>query len=257
MPGNLLEHKLSVHEINVTLAGNVSLEKQTAGGKLHRARSATGNICLTPAGQLVAASWEDEYEFLGIGFDPAFVAQTALEINLAPNCELIGIEKSEDPIIQHIGLALITEATAPEPTGKLYSDALAQTLVLHLLKNYSTANCSKASFNGGLSGYRLRRATEFINAHLEQDLSLAEIAAAADLSQFHFARAFRRTTGLTPQQYLMQRRVERAKQLLAIGDLPIVEISLQTGFKNQSHFTTLFRKFTRVTPNAWRKLKHA
>jgi len=88
-------------------------------------------------------------------------------------------------------------------------------------------------------------------------LSLAEIAAASDLSQFHFARAFRKSTGLTPQQYLMQQRIERAKELLAKNDLPIVEISLQTGFKNQSHFTTLFRKYTKFTPKLWRELKLA
>ncbi len=103
----------------------------------------------------------------------------------------------------------------------------------------------------------MRRAKEFIVENLEEDLSLAEIAAAANLSQYHFARAFRKSTGFTPQQYLMQQRIERAKQLLAKNDLPIVEISLLTGFKNQSHFTTLFRKFTKLTPRTWRELKLA
>jgi len=128
---------------------------------------------------------------------------------------------------------------------------------LHLLKNYSTANLKQENTHGGLSGYRLRRVKEFINANLEEDLSLAEIAAASDLSQYHFARAFRTSTGLTPQQYLMRQRVERAKELLANDNLPIVEISLRTGFKNQSHFTTLFRKFTKLTPKTWRELKLA
>ena len=79
-----------------------------------------------------------------------------------------------------------------------------------------------------------------------------EIAAVADLSQFHFARAFRKSTGLTPQQFLMQQRIERAKELLKHDKLPIVEVSLRTGFKNQSHFTSLFRKFTSLTPKMWR-----
>jgi AraC family transcriptional regulator len=98
---------------------------------------------------------------------------------------------------------------------------------------------------------------EFINENLDEDLSLAEIAAVADLSQYHFARAFRKTTGLTPQQYLMRQRIERAKELLAKDDLPLVEVSLRAGFKNQSHFTTLFRKFTKLTPKTWRELKLA
>lgn len=257
MPGELLEHKRAEHEVNVTLSGCLTTQKQTATGKSERTRASVGGICLTPAGQPIAASWDEEYEYLAIDLNPAYVVQTALEINLAPRFELLEIYKTEDPLIQHIGLALLAEATAKEPTGRFYAESLSQTLVLHLLKNYSTANYQQANFNGGLSGYKLRRATEFINEHLEQDLSLVEIAAAAGLSQFHFARAFRRTTGLTPQQYLIQRRIELAKQLLEKGNLPLVEVSLLAGFKNQSHFTTLFRKFTRFTPKAWRELKHA
>ena len=111
--------------------------------------------------------------------------------------------------------------------------------------------------NGGLSGHILRRVQEFINENLEEDMGLAEIAAVAGLSQFHFARSFRKTTGMTPQQYLMQQRIERAKELLSRADLPIVEVSLRTGFKNQSHFTTLFRKMTKLTPKTWRELKLA
>jgi AraC family transcriptional regulator len=152
---------------------------------------------------------------------------------------------------------LLAEARSETPAGKLYVDSLIQTLTLHLLKNYSTAAPAPENPQGGLSGYKLRRVQEFIDAHLEQDLSLAEIARVSDLSQYHFARAFRKSTGLTPQQYLMQQRIERAKQLLAKEDLPIVEISLRTGFKNQSHFTTLFRKFTKFTPKNWRELKLA
>lgn len=139
--------------------------------------------------------------------------------------------------------------------GKLYADSLIQTLTLHVLRSYSTASAMIERANGGLSGYKLRQVKEFIDANLDSDLGLAEIAAVANLSQFHFARAFRKSVGVTPQQYLMERRIERAKQLLSKDDLPIVEISLLTGFKNQSHFTTLFRKFTNLTPKTWRDLK--
>lgn len=160
-------------------------------------------------------------------------------------------------MIQHVALNLLSEFDSEAGAGKLYAESFAQTLVLHILRNYSTARFMRENLSGGLSGYKLRRATEFIRENLEGDLTLAEIAEVAGLSQFHFARAFRRTTGLTPQQYITQKRIERAKLLLADGDLPLVEVSLRAGFKNQSHFTTLFRKFTRLTPKAWRELKHA
>ena len=253
----MIEHKAPRHEISITLGGQVTTEKISSAGKLIATKGAAGNFCLTPAGQPVGAHWEKPIDNLGIFLEPDFVIQTAVENRFASNFEFIEIYKNKDPLIQHIGLTLLAESKSETPAGRLYADSLIQTLVLHLLKNYSTANAAAENQNGGLSGYKLRRVTEFINANLEEDLSLAEIAAVADLSQYHFARAFRKTTGLTPQQYVMQQRIERAKELLAKDDLPIVEISLRTGFKNQSHFTALFRKFTKLTPKLWREMKLA
>ncbi|MDQ3799893.1 MAG: AraC family transcriptional regulator [Acidobacteriota bacterium] len=258
LPGRMPEQKPSWHELHVMLGGQLITEKISASGKLVTTRAAAGNLCLTPAGQPIRAHWEKPLDNLGIFLEPDFVAQTAAENRFGSNFEFVEVYKNEDPLIQHIGLTLLAESNSETPAGRLYTDSLIQTLVLHLLKNYTTASAAGENRNGGLSGYRLRRVTEFIDANLEEDLTLAEIAAVADLSQFHFARAFRKTTGMTPQQYVMQRRIERAKQLLlAKDDLPLVEISLRSGFKNQSHFTTLFRKFTRLTPKIWREMKLA
>lgn len=255
LPGRMLPYEPRHHEINVSIAGYRTTEKISANGKIVRSCGGTGNICLTPAGQPVGAYWNKTIDNLGIIITPDFARQTAAENHFSAHFEFHEIYKKEDPLIQHIGLALLDEASSETPAGKLYADSLIQTLTLHLLKNYSTAGAARENLNGGLSGYRLRRVQEFINANLEEDLSLAELAEVADLSQFHFARAFRKSTGQTPQQYLMQQRIERAKMLLAKEDLPIVEVSLRTGFKNQSHFTTLFRKFTKLTPKSWRELK--
>ena len=257
LPGEMLEHTSTFHEINVTVSGKLTTEKTSSTGKHIITKVGAGNICLTPSGQPVSASWEKPLDNMGILLDPAFVIQTAIENRFASKFEFVEIYKSEDLLIQHIGLALLAEAKAENPGGRLYAESLTQTFILHLLRNYSTAKAATENLHGGLSGYKLRRVTEFINENLEADLSLSEISAAADLSQFHFARAFRKSTGLTPQQFLMQQRIERAKELLAKDDLPIVEISLRTGFKNQSHFTTLFRKFTKFTLKTWRELKLA
>jgi AraC family transcriptional regulator len=257
LPGRMLEHAGACHEININLGGHLTTEKISASGKIVRTKGATGNLCITPAGQSIGAFWDKTLDHMGISFDPDFVVRTAVENRFDSSFEFAEIYKKEDSLVQHIGLALLAEAGTDAPAGRLYAESLIQTLTLHLLKNYSTANLKQENAHGGLSGYKLRRVEEFIGANLEADLSLAQIAAVADLSQYHFARAFRASTGHTPQQYLMRRRIERAKELLATNDLPIVEISLRTGFKNQSHFTTLFRKFTKYTPKMWRELKLA
>jgi AraC family transcriptional regulator len=257
LPGRMLEHTSNAHEINISIAGNRTTEKISSSGKSVITCGGAGNLCLTPAGQAVGAYWKKPIDNMGIILKPDFVKNTAVENRFSGDFEFKEVYKSKDSLIQQIGFALLEESTSESPAGKLYADSLIQTLTLHLLKNYTSANSVQENLCGGLSGYKLRRVQEFINANLEEDLSLAEIAEVADLSQFHFARAFRKSTNLTPQQYLMQQRIECAKELLAKDELPIVEISLLTGFKNQSHFTTLFRKFTKFTPKMWRELKLA
>lgn len=257
MPGRVLEHTNFFHDINVAISGSLTTEKFSAVGKHVVAKGGGGDVCITPAGQLISARWEEPLDNMGISLDPQFVAQAAADNHFSSDFEFVEVYKGDDRLIPQIGLTLLAESESESPSGRLFSDSLIQTLILHLLRNYSAAAVKQEAANGGLSGYKLRRIREFIAANLEEDLSLSEISAVAELSQFHFARAFRKTTGQTPQQFLMQQRIERAKELLARNELPIVEISLRTGFKNQSHFTTRFRKFTKLTPKTWRDLKLA
>lgn len=258
LAGKLVEQTHPFHKINITLEGSILAQRHTATGKWRTTRNIDkGCVCLNPAGQPSKAAWESELECLAIMLNPVFVGQTALEQNFSGEVEFVETYARRDPLIQHIGLALLTEASAREPLGRMYAESLAQTLILHLLKNYTVSGSvpDKAAA-GGLPGFKLRRAKEFIGEHLEEDLTLQQVAESVGFSQFHFARAFRRSTGLTPQQYLVQQRINRAKELLTKGDLPLVEVSIQAGFKNQSHFTTLFRKFTALTPKAFREAKH-
>ena len=257
MPGRMLEHAAEFHEINISVSGKLTTERISATGRRRTVCAGDGGLCITPAGQTIGAVWDKPLDHLGILLAPDLVSNVALENRFSPGFDFNDNLTDKDPLVQHIGLALLAESNAGMPEGKLYAESLIQTLTLHLLRNYSNAKLISENTNGGLSGYKLRRVQEFIRENLETDLSLSEIAAVAGLSQYHFARAFRASTNLTPQQYVMRQRIERAKELLAEDDLPIVQISLQTGFKNQSHFTTLFRKYTKFTPKIWRELKLA
>ena len=253
MPGRMLEHTNTFHEVNVAIAGSLTTEKVSSTGCSITTKGSSGNLCITPAGQPLSASWNKPLDNMGIFLEPDLINRAAAENGFADSFEFAELYKHSDPLIQHLGLTLLGEAESETPSGRLFTDLLIQTLTLHLLNNYGTSKPQRQSVTGGLPGYKLRRVKEFISEKIEEDLSLAEIAAIAGLSQFHFARAFRKSTGRTPQQFLMERRIERAKELLAKDDLPIVEVSLRTGFKNQSHFTSLFRKFTSFTPKTWRE----
>jgi AraC-like DNA-binding protein len=109
------------------------------------------------------------------------------------------------------------------------------------------------SVNAYRSWQALQQALEFIDAHLGERLTLVKIADAARLSPYHFAHIFKRFTGIAPHQYVMQRRLERAKQLLADTDLPIAEIAAELGYASQSHFSEAFHHTTSVTPLTYRQ----
>jgi AraC-like DNA-binding protein len=104
----------------------------------------------------------------------------------------------------------------------------------------------------GIVDRRLRRALEFMHDNCGRELKLSEIAAAAYLSDFHFARLFKKITGMTPHGYLASLRIERARKMLAETDLSIAEIGAQIGYTSQSHFTKIFRESTGMTPRAFR-----
>jgi AraC family transcriptional regulator len=135
----------------------------------------------------------------------------------------------------------------------LYAESLANVLAVQLLRQYSAAAPPLREVIRALPKYRLRRVTEFMNNHLERDLTLAEIAAQVEMSPYHFARMFKQSTGLAPHQYVHERRVVRAKTLLADTQLPLVEIAYCLCFTDQSHFTAVFRRLTATTPKAYRK----
>lgn len=112
---------------------------------------------------------------------------------------------------------------------------------------------AKPAPRGGLAPSVLRRVHEYIDAHLSSKIEIEELAALAGLSECHFARAFKQSTGLPPHRYLMQHRVDVAADLLKNTDTPIADLSLATGFADQSHFSRIFGQFMAETPRAYRK----
>lgn len=256
LAGEISKETAAYNEVNLSIKGTLYTERHTSTGKDRFDKADENSMCLMPFGQTFSANWRNEYELVSVDFSPKYLSRMAQEMNISAKVELKDtVLQQKDLLIQQLSLAFLAEAEKKETASRLYSESIAHTLMFHLIKNYSTANFEEKLFSGGLSGNKLRRVTEFINDNLEQDLTLTEIAQVAGLSHFHFARAFRKTMGITSQQYITNRRIEKAKELLAKSDLPIVEVGFQTGFKNQSHFTTLFRKITSLTPKLWREVK--
>jgi AraC family transcriptional regulator len=251
-PGELPRRVQKRHHVFVPLAGSVTIEGEMENGTTMISRPGAGQISVTPAGVCYSANWQKELEYVMVWLSQEFIDRATVDFQANKEAKIVPACGPQDPLIRSIGQMLASELDSGLPHGKLYAESLVNTLAVHVLRHYSTDSLVADLQFGGLPAHKMRRVTEFIDGHLENDLSLAEIAQAADLSPYHFARSFKQTTGLTPIQFLMQRRIEYAKLMLTESELPIVEIGLSAGFKNQSHFTTLFRKLTSMTPKTYR-----
>jgi AraC family transcriptional regulator len=166
--------------------------------------------------------------------------------------EIIDRLAVRDPLIQQLGVALLTELQTNAPLGRLYAETLIHTLAMHLVRYHSTLWLPSMTTSGGLPFQKLSRVLDYINDHLDTDVSLADLATSIDLSSYHFTRLFKQSMGMAPHQYLIEQRIDAAKRLLATTHFSIADIAYQVGFSSQSHLTTLFRRHVGMTPAAYR-----
>jgi AraC family transcriptional regulator len=160
---------------------------------------------------------------------------------------------TRNPVIDRVGRALRAEDEGDALQGPS-AGATCLAIVLRLLTLRSnTLPAQLRPSRTALPKWRLKRAFDFIEEHLAEPITLAEIAAYAGLSRMYFAAQFRAATGLRPHEYLLRRRIERAQELLSLSCLTLVEVALSVGFQTQAHFTTVFKRFAGDTPHQWRR----
>lgn len=195
---------------------------------------------------------------LNVLLDDRFVRAVAAEAGEPAHFALADRSRWREPHLERLLLAFLPELDSDGFGGRLYLDALATALTVHLLRHHSTLGRTAVGKlacvpGGSLPDGALRRVTEYLEAYLDQALGLAELAAVAGYSPRHFARLFRGATGLSPHQYVIRRRVERAKLLLATTNLPLARVALDVGFAHQSHLAAHFRRLVGVSPARYRR----
>jgi AraC-like DNA-binding protein len=157
-----------------------------------------------------------------------------------------------DATTERLGWALIGADQIGGSFARVYADALSTAIVARLLSATLRSHSTKRPSGSGLPKWRLKRAIDYIEAHLAETVSLADIASSTGLTRMHFAAQFKAATGLRPHEYLLRRRIERAQEMLVGDGMPVVDVALSVGFQTQSHFTTVFTRFVGQPPQAWR-----
>lgn len=211
-----------------------------------------GNIAIWPANESLSTQAYGNAEFMLLSLDPSLLALVTDEVLSIAQIEIMSQVFGHDPLIYYMGLELKRELEFAGTDSYLYAESMATALATHLIRRYATRKAVIKNYSGGLTPHKLKTALAYIHEHLDQTLSLAEMAAVVQMSPHYFASLFKQSTGLAPYQYVTQCRIERAKQLLMQPELTIVEVCHQIGFQNQSHFTKVFREHTATTPKAYR-----
>ena len=252
-PDRIITPAIAQHRISLHIANQDYLERRLDGGKLKSSPMSPGLFNFIPAHRELEALWQAEIELLSIHLPPNLLERTVIENS---DCDFSKIELIDhlairDPFLEQLAYGFKNEQE--NGTGdRLYLESLQTMLCAHLLRHHCSTEIVTNDISGGLPSSKLRQVIDYIQSNLERDLSLDQLAKVAHVSSHHFGKLFKQSMGLTPHQYVLKCRLERAKKLLRNRKLTLTEISLATGFCHQSHFTNAFRRYTTLTPRQYR-----
>src|SRR5262245_783373 len=215
-----------------------------------------GAVSVVPAGNSAWWRWGRHSDSLHVFLEPGLVGRVAAEaFELDPaRVSVPPLDAADLPPLRAAMLAVNDELTAGGAGGRLAAESLANLLAVHLIRNASAPRPPAGRADGALPRGRLRAVVDYIEEHLDASLTVGQMATVAHLSAYHFARQFKAATGLPPHQYVLARRVERAKRLLeGDSDRPLAEVAAVAGFSDQSLFTHHFKRLVGVTPGQFRR----
>jgi AraC family transcriptional regulator len=223
-------------------------------GAWTKTHCAPGDVSLLTRSQRSHWHWTGEIDVSHVYLTEKLVAGVCAEITdrYVADVQLHDVLKSHDPIVT-AAVAAITREAEQQPLGSaLYVEAVATQLAVHLFRNYASVRFREPKGKGRLSPAQVRRLTGYIDDRLHEQLNLETLAAVAGVGLWTFTRHFRESFGRTPHAYVIERRVDRARRLLAQGGLPIKEVASVCGFADQAHMTRVFQTHLHTTPAALR-----
>jgi AraC family transcriptional regulator len=253
-PLSTLERAIGHPSLIYHLTRPTTVERRIDGMRTERALIGPRRFCLTPGD--ASAYWQHsgDPEILQLYLRKSVYDNVVEEMfgggapGVVPRFAIV------DPLLEQLALAVIGALADGGVEDRLYVETLAQMIAVHLARAHSShARPKPTPATDGLSQGRIRRLLDYIEAHLGEDVSLQSMAAAVELSPLYLSRAFRATVGESPHQYVIARRVERAKRLLRDTEASIAEIAFASGFSSQSHMSTWFRRLVGVSPAAYRR----
>jgi AraC family transcriptional regulator len=245
------KHEHPTNFLHLQTNGPVALEWQSQGRR-HNQQMLPNSLMLLPQGTQDEVRWAGAVARTMLSLDQQMIEASAHEALPRGKIELVELWGFHDPHLLNLIFALQADLNDGSPAGRLYGEALATALAVYLQQRYAIQPVKTKIYHGGMPKYRLNRVLEFIAEHEAENIPLSQLAEIAGMSPHYFSELFRQSLKLSPHQFILRRRIERAKRLLHNPELSLLQISLDTGFQDQSHFTKVFRRLVGVTPMQYR-----
>ena len=243
------------------LSGEAQFEEREIGGKWLRTNISKGDFFLTAPGPLYEMRWKATgalpYQAMVVSLGLPVFARAMRDVfgKDADAVSLRDISGFQDGFMASLMERLLVELRFGHQASSIFVQGAAQSLAVHLARNYTVVSGPMQDHRKGwgLPGFTLRRISDLMANSLADDFCLARLAREAEMSEFHFSRMFKRTTGRSPSQYFISLKMERARGLLRQTRRSIIEIGLELGYTSPSHFAQVFRRETGSTPGAYRR----
>ncbi len=227
-------------------------ERAVSPSRFKRYAKIPGTMSLFSEGSLIPIRPDGDTEIVVCAFDWKFVWASLAEFSSFSSMRLPALLGFSDPTVRSLLDLLLEEAKEGGPTGQLYRDHLAHAVLIRLISK--NAKRRDQTPKESLSGPPLRYVLQFLDENVCKDISLDTLVAYSGYSRSHFLRIFRASTGMTPYQYHLRKRIEMAKQVMKKKHLQLIDVSTECGFLNQAHFSRVFRKIVGATPSQYRSL---
>jgi AraC family transcriptional regulator len=253
---SLHAHEVPEHlaEQHVVIVNEFSrLERWLLGNKVKDVRVKARDVVVVPAKTSHSASWVKNTSFTVLTIEPKFLARIAHEFISPDRVEILPCFAQPDPVIYEIVSKLKSKLELDQEVDHMYVDSATTFLATHLIEHYSVSKNHIKEKTNSLSHRELRRVIDYIDAHFDRNMGLKELANLVEMSHYHFARLFKRSTGISPGQYLVQYRLDKATHLMVSTKLSLDEIARQTGFSTHSYLSRMFRKYRAISPDQYRK----
>ena len=241
--GSVVKIVLRQMDIRYSVAGKIVHDGWITPGTLHVSGPGTTARCL----------FRTPYDVVHLHVSNSLLAEYA---NSFPGHSDTAFHMDGKPVKDHVVERLARSLLDVVQHGQfeqLCADSISVAIVARIFGAVRQRPVPGRAKIGVAPPWRLKRAIEYFEAHLAEQVSLAEVASVTGITRMHFAAQFRAATGLSPHQYLLRRRIDKAQELLMSTDMSLVEIALAVGFQSQSHFTTVFKRLVGDTPSSWRR----